>query len=129
MDLEKHLKKGLKNTILLTNGTNFSHGGDWTQVYSNTVLDKWNVGDFSSAEYTVTIELDKDTKAIVKLLVVASNNNASVTIYGKSSTVRSLVNITAEVNNSYVEIILNPKTVADTGCFASFAATYFRSHK
>tara|TARA_B110000503_G_scaffold143735_1_gene247795 strand:- start:15178 stop:15567 length:390 start_codon:yes stop_codon:yes gene_type:complete len=129
MDLEKHLKKGLKNTILLANGTNFSHGGEWSQVYPNTVLDKWYVGDFSSAEYTVTLELDKSTKEIVKLLVVATENDASVTIYGKSATVRNLVSITAEVNNSYVEIILNPKTVADTGCFAFFAATYFRSHK
>ena len=129
MDLDKYLKKGLKNTLLLASGTNFSHGGDWTQVYPNTVLDKWYIGDFSSAEYTVTLELNKNAKSIVKLLVVATDNNASVTIYGKSSTVRELVNITAQVNNSYVEIILNPKTVADTGCFASFAATYFRSHK
>jgi hypothetical protein len=129
MDLAKHLKKGLKNTILLASGTNFSHGGDWTQIYPNTVLDKWYVGDFSSAEYTVTIELNKNVKEIVKLLVVATDNKASVTIYGKSSTGRDLVNITSQVNNSYVEIILNPKTVDDTGCFASFAATYFRSHK
>ena len=86
------------------------------------------MGDFSSAEYTLNVELGKDVKEVIKVLLTASPNDASVVVYGRASTTRDLVVITATVTNSYVELVLNPKTVADKGAKAYFSATYFRSH-
>ena len=60
--------------------------------------------------------------------MTASPNDCSVVVYGRASTSRDLVNVTARVTNSYVELILNPKTTSDQGAKAYFSATYFRSH-
>ena len=128
MDLTKFLKRGLKNTILLRSGTHFSHEGHWQEVYSDLAIDRWHMGDFSSAEYTLNIELGRDIKEIIKVLLTASPNDCSVVVYGRASTSRDLVNVTARVTNSYVELLLNPKTESDKGAKAYFSATYFRSH-
>ena len=65
---------------------------------------------------------------IIKCLLTASPNEASVVVYGRASTTTDLVNVTAQVTNSYVELMLSPKTDAQKGCKASFSATYFKSH-
>lgn len=128
MDITRILKKGLRNTILLKGGSHFSYEGMWREVQQNLAIDQWHMGDFSSAEYTLNVELGKDVKEIIKVLLTASPNDASVVVYGRASTSRDLVNITASVTNSYVQLILNPKTAEDKGAKAYFSATYFRSH-
>ena len=127
MDIAKYFKKGLRGTILLVN-SHFSYGSTWKAVETTLPLDRWYQGDFSSAEYTINIELGRDKKEIIKCLLTASPNEASVVVYGRSSTTTDLVNVTAQVTNSYVELILTPKTDANKGAKASFSATYFKSH-
>ena len=127
MDILKYFKKGLRGTILV-NDSNFSYGSQWQAVETNLALDRWFSGDFASAEYTISIELGVDKKEIIKCLLTASPNEASVVVYGRASTTTDLVNVTAQVTNSYVELILSPKTDAQKGCKASFSATYFKSH-
>ena len=68
MDLTKFLKKGLRNTVLLKGGINFSYEGMWKEVQSDLVIDEWHMGDFSSAEYTINVESGKDAKEIIKVL-------------------------------------------------------------
>lgn len=128
IDLSKYIKKGLRNTLLLANNSHFSYAGRWQEVYTDLAIDRWHMGDFASAEYTITVELGRDKKEVIKCLLTASPNEASVVVYGRTSTVSDLVNVTATVTNSYVELILNPKTDAEKGAKAFFAATYFRSH-
>ena len=127
MDITKYFKKGLRGTILLAN-SHFSYGSTWKAVETSLPLDKWYQGDFSSAEYTINIELGKDKKEIIKCLLTASPNEASVVVYGRAITTTDLVNVTAQVTNSFVELVLTPKTDATKGCKASFSATYFKSH-
>jgi|TARA_B100001094_G_scaffold300938_1_gene326814 hypothetical protein len=127
MDILKYFKKGLRGTILV-NDSHFSYGSQWQAVETNLALDRWFSGDFASAEYTISIELGVDKKEIIKCLLTASPNEASVVVYGRASTTTDLVNVTAQVTNSYVELILSPKTDAQKGCKASFSATYFKSH-
>ena len=127
MDITKYYKKGLRGTILLAN-SHFSYGSTWKAVETSLPLDKWYQGDFSSAEYTINIELGKDKKEIIKCLLTASPNEASVVVYGRASTTTDLVTVTAQVTNSYVELVLSPKADATKGCKASFSATYFKSH-
>jgi hypothetical protein len=86
------------------------------------------MGDFSSAEYTINVENGKDIKEVIKVLLTASPDTASVVVYGRASTTRDIVSVTTSVTNSYVQLILNPKTAADKGAKAFFSATYFRSH-
>ena len=127
MDILKYLKKGLRGTINVYD-SHFSYGSTWQAVESALPLDRWYQGDFASAEYTISIELGKDKKEIIKCLLTASPNEASVVVYGRASTTTDLVNVTAQVTNSYVELMLSPKTDAQKGCKASFSATYFKSH-
>ena len=127
IDLLKYLKKGLRGTILV-HDTHFSYGSTWKAVQASTPLDRWYQGDFSSVEYTINIELGRDKKEIIKCLLTASPNEASVVVYGRTSTTTDLVNVNAQVTNSYVELILTPKVDANNGAKASFSATYFKSH-
>ena len=127
MDILKYLKKGLRGTINVYD-SHFSYGSTWQAVESSLPLDRWYQGDFASAEYTISIELGRDKKEIIKCLLTASPNEASVVVYGRASTTTDLVNVTAQVTNSYVELMLSPKTDAQKGCKASFSATYFKSH-
>ena len=127
MDILKYFKKGLRGTINVYD-SHFSYGSTWQAVESSLPLDRWYQGDFASAEYTISIELGRDKKEIIKCLLTASPNEASVVVYGRASTTTDLVNVTAQVTNSYVELMLSPKTDAQKGCKASFSATYFKSH-
>jgi hypothetical protein len=70
MDITKYFKKGLRGTILLAN-SHFSYGSTWKAVETSLPLDKSYQGDFSSAEYTINIELGKDKKEIIKCLLTA----------------------------------------------------------
>ena len=77
MDILKYLKKGLRGTINVYD-SHFSYGSTWQAVESSLPLDRWHQGDFASAEYTISIELGRDKKEIIKCLLTASPNEASV---------------------------------------------------
>ena len=76
MDIAKYFKKGLRGTILLVN-SHFSYGSTWKAVETTLPLDRWYQGDFSSAEYTINIELGRDKKEIIKCFI---DDNKSVGI-------------------------------------------------
>ena len=80
-NLQKYLTDGLKNTLLFKNNAGTSHKGPWKQVYENTLLDRWHVGEFSSVEYTISADLDTDNKEIIKALITATDDRASVVVY------------------------------------------------
>jgi hypothetical protein len=48
-DISKYFGQGVKNTLYLKNGVNFYHKGPWVQIFEDTEVDRWYVGDFSSA--------------------------------------------------------------------------------
>ena len=103
-----------------------SHNGPWKQVYTNTLLDRFHVSDFSSAEYTISVDYNKDKKEILKVLVTASLDEASIIIYAKNNLGTDLVNITATVNNSYVDIIANP-TASNEGSKVIYTVQYYQN--
>ena len=112
-NLKKYLTDGLKNTILFRNNAGTSHNGPWKQVYTNTLLDRWHVGDFSSVEYTISADFDVNNKEIIKVLVTASRDRASIVVFARNNTLNDMLTISATVNDSYVDIILNPIIVAE----------------
>ena len=101
--LSKFFNKGLKDSILFLSNGAMSHNGPWKQVYANTLLDRFHVGDFSSAEYTISVDFDKDNKELLKVLVTASLDEASIIVYARNNLGTNLVDVTATVNNSHVD--------------------------
>ena len=115
LNIAQYLKAGLQNTLLFRNNSGFSHTGPWKQVYTNTLLDRWHMGDFSSVEYTISADLDTTNKEIVKVLVTATTDVASIVVYARNNTLRELITVSATVNDSYVDVILNPATTDPIG--------------
>lgn len=130
-DIRRYFIDGLKNTILFKNNSGTSFNGPWVQVYENTRLDRWHVGDFSTAEYTISVDLNTQYKEIIKVLVTATVDTASVMVYSRNNTGRDIINVSATVNSSYVDIILNPvetiDPVSNAGAKAIFTAKYFHN--
>lgn len=131
MNLLTYLKDGLKGTLLLRNNTGFSVNGPWIQVYNNTLLDRFYVGDFSSAEYTISADLDNNNKEILKVLVTATLDVASIVVYARNNTAKDLIEVDATVNNSYVDIVLSPALSEDStpndGVKVIYTAKYFHN--
>jgi hypothetical protein len=80
-------------------------------VYPNTLLDRWHVSDFASVDYTISADFIVDTKELIKVAITASRDRASIVVYARNNTLNDILTITATVNDSYVDIILNPVIV------------------
>jgi len=133
-NLKKYLANGLKNTLLFKNNAGTSHNGPWKQVYTDTQLDRWHVGEFSSVEYTISADFDTNNKEIIKVLITASRDRAGVVVYARNNTLNDIIEITATVNDSYVDVILNPVIDAEltpttnfTGAKVIYTAQYFHT--
>jgi hypothetical protein len=124
--------KNVKNTLLLKNGTNIAHKGPWVLVYPDTVIDSWYVGDFMSAEYTISVDFGNTEKEIIKCLLVAGPDSAAVTVFGRSNLANNLIDITATVSSSKVSLIVNPAVNQDgstlfVGSKLIYSATYYHT--
>lgn len=130
-DIGRYLKPGLKNTLLLRNNTNISHNGPWVQVYNDTVLDRWHVSDFSTVEYTVSADYDTENKEILKALVTATIDQASIVIFARNSTSRPIIDLDATVNNSYIDVIARSVDPEDSssleGAKVIYSAQYYHN--
>jgi hypothetical protein len=133
-NLKKYLVNGLKNTLLFKNNAGISHNGPWKQIYADTQLDRWHVGEFSSVEYTISADFDTNNKEIIKVLITATRDRASVVVYARNNTLNDIIEVTATVNDSYVDVILNPVIDGDltpttdfTGAKVIYTAQYFHT--
>lgn len=131
-DLKKYLTQGLKNTILFRNNSGTSHKGPWKQVYGSTKIDRWHIGDFSSVEYTISSDFDKDNKEIIKALVTASKDRASVVVYARNNTLNDILDVIVTVNDSYVDVTVTPIIDEEaetnfTGSKVIFTGQYFHT--
>jgi hypothetical protein len=108
MSLSEFFLNGLKSTLRFNNGKNLSYKGPWVQVLPDTVIDEFYVGDFMAAEYTICVDAGNIDKEIIKCLVVAGPDQASLTVYGRTSINSDLVTLSATVNTSRVSLIASP---------------------
>jgi hypothetical protein len=115
MNIANFFLKGLNKTLKLINGTNLSYAGPWVKVYPNTIIDSWYVGDFSTATYLLTVEYDSNKKEVMHVNVVARPNQASYTIYGRTSIDDELIILDASVNNSIFTLKASPTDTMFTG--------------
>lgn len=127
INLTKYFTKGLKNTLLLKDNVGTSHNGPWISLADNTVLERWHINDFASVDYTISVDFDNQNKEIVKFLVTAVENNAYVVEYARNNTNIDLISIDALVNNSYVDIVIDPKLANLKGAKVIYTAQYFQT--
>jgi len=135
LNFARYFLKGIKNTLRLQNGVNFSYKGPWKTVISETVLDEWYMGDFCAAEYTVVVDVGTNRKEMIKCLLVASPEKADITVYGRTNNSENLIDLQATVNSSKVQLIAVPASSPDgstydnssllVGSKAIFSATYY----
>lgn len=124
-DFTKYFGPGVKNTLFLKNGVNFYNRGPWRQIFENTEIDRWYVGDFAAAHYIVSIEFNSQKKETMSILVVARPDQASYTIYGRASIDDPLVTVSATVSDSYLSLKLSPIIPEYEGVRAIYFAQYF----
>jgi hypothetical protein len=131
--LKYFFSKGAKNTISLKGGTNFSYVGPWVKLAAlpiETRLDRWHLGEFCAVEYSIVADYDTFNREIIKCIVTAGKDLADVTIYGRSNLGAPILDITATVNASYVDIIARPSQEDSTelsGAKVLYQATYFKT--
>lgn len=132
-NITKFFGMGANGSLLAKNNAAVSHDGPWKQAYPNTVIDRWHVGDFSSAEYTISADLNMSNREIIKCLVVANVQTASIIVYARNNLGNDLLNVSVDVNNSYVEVSINPievtvnneVTFTSAGAKAIYTVQYF----
>ena len=124
-DFTKYFGSGVKNTLFLKNGVNFFNRGPWRQIFADTEIDRWYVGDFAAAQYTISVEFDSQKKETMSILVVARPDQASYTIYGRASIDDPLITVSATVNDSYLSLKLSPIIDDYEGVRAIYFAQYF----
>lgn len=123
-DFNKYFVPNVKNTLQVKNGVNFLHKGPWIQIFDDTEIDRWYVGDFASASYQLSIEFNSNKKETLQVLVVARPDYANYSIIGRVAIDDELVDISATVNNSYLSLKLSPKIPAYRGMKAIYKANY-----
>jgi len=131
--LREFFNKGPKRTINLKGGANFSYSGPWQKLAATplvTRLDRWHLGDFSSAEYTIVADFNTTNREIVKCTVVAGTELADLTVFGRSNLGQPILKISVNVNNSYVDLNVEPQDEDSTdmsGAKVFFSATYYKA--
>lgn len=126
-DITRYLTTGLKNSIQVKDNGSFSHNGPWKQVYNNTQVTRWHCGEFSSAEFTISVDFDTVNKEIIKCIVCNSVDYASLTVIGRNNLGNDLVELSVTVNQSYVDLIINPASTDYKGAKFIYTAQYFRN--
>ena len=121
--LTSYITPGPQHTVALLPGTNFSYMGNRVAVGTDTEIDRWYIGSFSSASYFITVEFDSNRKETMQVLVVGRAGAANLSIFGRVS-LPKLINLSATVNDSWVSIIANPISEVYKGAKISFTATY-----
>ena len=124
-DFTKYFGTGVKNTLFLKNGVNFYNRGPWRQIFQDTEIDRWYVGDFAAANYIISVEYDSQKKETMSILVVARPDQATYTVYGRASIDDPLITISATVNDSYLSLKLSPIIEGYEGVRAIYFAQYF----
>lgn len=124
MQITKFLANGLRKTLKMNNGSQFSYGGPWVSAVRTVVIDTWYVGDFMSADYTIAVDNGTGSKEIIKCLVVAEPANAVVSIYGRTDLGDNIITLTGEVTNSQFHLYATPVTGTPK---VIFSANYYQT--
>ena len=135
MNFARYFFRGIKNTLRVQNGVNFSYKGPWVTVIENTVIDEWYVGDFCAADYTIVVDVGNLRKEVIKCILVAGPEKTAINVYGRTSLTENLIDLSATVNASKVQLLAGPSFSPDGSTYDNstllvgskliFSATYY----
>lgn len=109
MNFTDFFTRGLANTLKFKNQANFSYRGTAVVIGSTTtVVDKWYLQDFTTANYEITVEYGSDDVEHLNAVVTARAGQASITVYGRTNLGRDLVKFSTTVDSSVVNLIATP---------------------
>lgn len=108
MNFADYFVKGLRNTLRLKRGVNWSVKGSEIPIPTATVIDTWFVGEFSSAVYEVVAEYGKNDVEHINVKISGRPEQASVTVSGRNNNGRDLVRFSATVDASKVIVTASP---------------------
>ena len=126
-NLLTYLAQGLQNTVLMKNNSGFSYNGPFVRVEEETEIDRWYLGDFVNADYTISVDLDQENKEIVKCTITATVDNANLIVYSRNYTNKSLINLRVLVNDSYVSLLATPAFPKAAGSKIIFTKQLFQN--
>ena len=126
MESTNFFRQGKGNTLQLTNRAALSFNGEFIPVYTDTVIDKWYVGDFASVDYLINVEFNNTATEVMRVLVNARPNSANYTVYARSSISDQLITIHAVITNSYLTLTATAISPYN-GARVTFTATYAES--
>ena len=83
LNIANYFKEGIKKTLLVTNNGATSHNGPWKQAYTNTQVERWHAGEFSAAEFTISIDSNIPQpkyllKKVIRVMESRVNENEQV---------------------------------------------------
>lgn len=108
MNFSDYFIKGLRNTLKLKNGVNFSFKGTELQIPQTTQIDQWFLGEFSSATYDIVAEYGVDNVERLTLTVTARVGQVTISDSGRTNLGRDLVYFTATADSNKVTVYANP---------------------
>lgn len=115
---------GPRGTLKFLNKPSLSYKGNWVQVFPNTEIDRWHVGEFASASYLINVEFGSNKKEVMHITVIARPDQASYSVYGRTSIDDELVTFNASVTNSWMSLQVSPTDPIFTGAKLTVFAIY-----
>ena len=125
--INSFFSRGNNSTVQLSRGTNLSYQSTGTAIYTSTTIDSWHVGDFISAEYIINAEYGLNERETIHATLVAMPGQSTITVYGRTSLTRSLLNVRSVSNNSQAQLVVEPATTAVQGTIVTFFANYAKT--
>jgi hypothetical protein len=108
MNFADYFVRGLRNTLRLKRGVNWSVKGSEIPIPTATVIDTWFVGEFSSAVYEIVAEYGKNDVEHINVKISARPEQASITVSGRNNNGRDLVSFSAVADASRVIVTASP---------------------
>jgi hypothetical protein len=124
--ISDYFKDGIKNTLLIRDNGATSHNGPWKQAYTNTLVERWHAGEFSSAEFTISADWNNANKEILKCIVAVGVNYANLNVFARSNLGNDLVDLSVTVNQTYVDLLISAKTGYE-GVKFIYTTNYFQN--
>ena len=119
--------RGSNSTIQLARGTNLSYQSTGLAIYTSTEIDTWYIGDFVSAEYIINAEYGLNERETIHATLVAMPGQSSITVYGRTSLTRPLINVRSSATNSHAGLIVEPASSNVQGSIITLFANYAKT--
>lgn len=100
-----------ESAVKLLGGTNLAFTGIETTLVDGpnlNVLHDFNVDTYGSAHYVIHAECGSDQRETLNVSVVAKLNKASIVVYGRINTGVNLVDVSADITDSILQLYATP---------------------